>query len=354
MSHMTFEVPTRRVLIARAQADIDARLKGADSRLHASNLNVLSIVHAGGMDGLYRYAAWIARQMYVKTCDEAQLLIRANELGVPRKDPSRASGYVSFPASSGSVIPAVSDLVRSDGVRYQVVTEASAVGGSITVFVRANEAGAVGNVAAAASLSLLTPVPGVQSSGTVGADGISGGSDIEGVESWRDRVLRRMRQAPQGGSKSDYETWALEVPGVTRVWVAAHEMGVGTVTVRFVRDNDDNIIPDAGEVDAVQAYIASRRPITAKALYVAAPIPVPRNFTISLVPGTSVVKANVEASLRDFIRREAEPGELLLITHIAEAISTAIGEDDHVLTSPTANVPHAPGELAVMGVITWI
>src|SRR6218665_3581295 len=111
---MSYQVPTRRQLVDRAHSDIDARLKGANARLHASNLNVLGIVHAGAVDGLYRYLAWIKDQMFVKTCDEEQLQIRAEELRVPRKVAGFASGPVSFPAEPGKVIPELSDVIRSD------------------------------------------------------------------------------------------------------------------------------------------------------------------------------------------------------------------------------------------------
>ena len=350
---MTFQVPSRQQLVQRAHADIDARLKGSDARLHASNLNVFGIVHAGAVDGLYRYLAWIKDQMFVKTCDVEQLQIRAEELRVPRRAPSRAEGGVSFSAAGGSLIPASADLVRSDGVRYQTIADAEESTGSIRVIVRAVDAGMTGSMTTGSSLTLLTPVAGVQSGGIVDVDGISGGTDIEDVEAWRDRVLRRMSQAPQGGAEADYESWALEVPGVTRVWISPHEMGVGTLTVRFVRDGDESITPDAGEIEAVQNHLDTLRPVTVRGLYVLAPTPVALNFTIELTPATAAVKASVESSLRDMIQREAVPGGTILISHIREAISTAVGEMDHVLSAPMANVTHDGGELAVMGEITW-
>ena len=68
------------------------------------------------------------------------------------------------------------------------------------------------------------------------AGGLAAGSDAETDESLRARVLRRIQKPPQGGAGYDYVAWALEVPGVTRAWVYPAEMGLGTVTVRFVRD----------------------------------------------------------------------------------------------------------------------
>ncbi|MCY1370952.1 hypothetical protein D9M69_580730 [compost metagenome] len=62
----------------------------------------------------------------------------------------------------------------------------------------------------------------------------------------------------------------------------------------------------------------------------------------------------VASALQDLLRREAKPGGTILRTHIAEAISTAVGETDHLLQLPAANVTHAAGEMAVFGSITWL
>lgn len=350
---MPIKLPTLRQLVDRALADIDARVKDANARLHASNFNVLGIVLAGAIDGLYRYLGWIQRQMFVKTCDEEQLQIRAEEWQVPRKPASAATGVVKFSAIPGSLIAEQSLLIRSDGVRYMATSNAGESGGFILVAVQAVEPGTAGNAVLSTPINLLTPVAGVQSAGEV-QTAISGGAEIEDIERWRERILRRMSRAPQGGTISDYEDWALEVPGVTRVWVSPHEAEVGTITLRFVRDNDDPIIPDSGELLAVKNHIEPLRPVAVSQLYIVAPVPVPLNFSLTIDPATPDVKANVEAALKSLIHREAVPGGTLLLSHIEEAISTAIGEYDHTLMSPNSNVVTAIGELTVMGAISWI
>ena len=51
---------------------------------------------------------------------------------------------------------------------------------------------------------------------------------------------------------------------MTRAWCTPNGMGAGTVVVRFVRDDDDDPIPDAGEIEAVRAHIEAQRPVTAE------------------------------------------------------------------------------------------
>ena len=147
--------------------------------------------------------------------------------------------------------------------------------------------------------------------------------------------------------------WALEVPGVTRAWVYPLEQGSGTVVVRFVRDGDASIIPDAAAVALVQAHIDAVRPVTAAAT-VLAPVASPVNYQIQLTPNTAAVRAAVEAELRDLHLREAIPSGTLLLSHINEAISIAAGETDHVLVAPVANVSPGVGYIATFGSITWM
>lgn len=186
------------------------------------------------------------------------------------------------------------------------------------------------------------------------SNALTGGTDQEDDASLRARLRARIQQPPHGGALYDYVNWALEVPGVTRAWAYASELGLGTVTLRFVRDDDTpSIIPDAGEVDAVQDYVDFRRPVTA-ALTVVAPEPVELDFTIEVFPDTAEVKASVEAELVDLLRREAIPAGTILISRIREAISIAAGEENYVMSSPSADITHTINQIAVMGEITWV
>lgn len=350
---MPFSRPDLPTLINRAEADIETRLPGADARLRRSNLNVLARVHSGAAHGLYGYQEWIARQVIIDTADGDMLARHASIWGVERKAASPAIGMISVTGTNGAIIPADSTLTRSDGAEYSTDAEATISGGAATIAVTAVVGGQAGNAAAASMLSFDTPIAGVSATATVGAGALTGGADIEADDDLRTRLLARIQAPPHGGAQHDYVAWALEVPGVTRAWVYPAELGLGTVTVRFVRDDDASQIPDAGEVTAVQAYIDSVRPVTAD-VTVAAPIAVPLNFTIDIVPDTAAIRAAIEAELRDLLRRESEPGATILLSHIGEAISLATGENDHILTAPAANVTHAIGEMATFGAITWV
>jgi uncharacterized phage protein gp47/JayE len=349
---MAFNRPTLADLIVRAFADIQSRLPGTDATLRRSNLNVLARVHSAAVHGLYGFIQWLALQIIYDTA-EAEFLERwASIWKIYRKLASFATGSVALSGNNGVTILALTELQRADGALYTVDADVTIVAGTATVAVTAVEAGQAGNANNATALTLTSPIGGVNSEAVSGI--LSGGSDAETDDSLRARFITRIQEPPHGGAKHDYVTWALEVPGVTRAWVYPQELGAGTVTVRFVRDNDANLIPDAGEVDTVQVYIDERRTVTAKGCYVVAPIPAPLAFTINVTPNAQAVKDAVTAELADLITRESIPGGTLLLSHIRAAISAAAGENNYNMTAPVTDVVNTTGYMTTLGVITWL
>jgi len=349
---MPFDRPDLPALVTRAEADLASRIPGADATLRRTLLGAVARMHAGGMHGLYGYLAWLAEQI-LPDMAEAQYLERwASIWAVARKAATFAAGPVSLPGTTGAVIPAGTLLQRQDGFEYTTLEDAAVTSGTALPQVRASAAGAAGNAASGIKLSLVSPIAGVQSQATVAAGGLTGGADIESDDSLRVRLLARLRRTPQGGSADDYVAWALAVPGVTRCWVAPREMGAGTVTVRIMMDASyPDGLPLPGDLETVRAAIEAVRPATAE-VFVLAPIPLLVPHNVRVTPDTPQVRAAVQAELRDLYSR-AEPGGVILLSHIREAISLAAGEQDHVLLAPTSNILPGPGELVRLGMITW-
>lgn len=350
---MAFNRPTLKTLIDRIAADIESRLPGANARLRRNLLTILGRAQAGAAHGLHGHLEYESRQLFADTADAEHLARIATIWGVTRKAAVAASGPVTFTGTDGSIIPAGTVLQRSDGTDYATDFDDAIEAGSATVTVTAVEAGASGNTETGSTLSLVAAIAGVDSQATVADPGVTGGADTEPDDELRARLIARIQQPPQGGSRADYERWALEITAVTRAWVYPHELGAGTVVVRIVTDDaPGGLIPDAATVQAVQDHINEKCPVKADAR-VFAPVAAPLNPTIQLEPNTAAVQAAVEAELQDLLRREAIPGGTIEWSHLNEAISIAAGEVDHVLVVPAADVAHAPSEIATLGVITW-
>ncbi|UVM74934.1 baseplate J/gp47 family protein [Pseudomonas alvandae] len=345
---MPFETPSLPVLVDRTQSDL------ASDTLRRSDAQVLARTLAGTAYGLYGYLDWIAEQILPDRADEETLeRIAQLRLTQPRNPAQPASGTASFTAVAGAVVDAETVLQAADGRTYRVTANVTTVAGLNTVAVEAVDAGTLGNADTGLALTLVQPVAGVTNSFTVLAPGLTGGIAQESIESLRARVIRSYRVIPHGGSAADYETWALEVPGVTRAWCRGNYVGPGTVGLFVMRDGDDVPVPNPAQLAEVKAYIEPLRPVTAE-LYVLAPVEVPVTYSIHPVPDTTAIRAAIQAQLIDLHDREAGLGETLLLTHIAQAISGASGETDHDLVSPVADVPAGINQLLTFGGITWL
>lgn len=352
---MPFARPSLKEIRDRMLADVKARFGIASTVLRRAVVRDLTDAMAGGMHANHGHIDYMSRQLFVHLMEGEFLDDHASLYGITRKAAAFATGNVVFTGTDTSVIPLGTTLRRADGVEFRTDAEVTIASGTATAAVTAVEAGADGNTDAGVALSIVTPISGVNSTATVDAAGLAGGVDTETDQALRTRILTRKRQPAHGGAEFDYENWALEVAGVTRVFVYPNHMGLGTVGVTFVLDDDpSSIIPDQAKVDEVQAYLddPTRKPVTAQ-LEVFAPIAVPLDLDITLVPNTTAVQAAVTAELKDFLRREGDPGATLFLSRIDEAISVAQGEENHEITNITQNITHAAGEIPVLGTLTF-
>lgn len=350
---MPFTRPTLPTLIARARSDIETRLTGAVATLRNTVESVLARVVAGATHGLHGHLVWLSKQLFPDTA-EAELMERwAGIWGINRTAAVKAVLTVDITGSNGSACPDATEWTTADGVLYTQDGAATIAAGTATITVEANVGGADGNQDNGTTLSLVSPVAGIDSDGTVTGT-TTDGVDEESDAALSDRLLARLQSPPKGGGPGDYIAWALEVAGVTRAWEIANGDGYGTVVVYFVRDDDVTIIPDAGEITEVQNYIDAVAPITAD-VNVYAPSDQDVDFTIEITPDTAAVRAAVQAELEAYILRAAEAdGCTLYISQMNEAISIATGETDHIMTVPAADQVYTTGQLPVMGTITWV
>lgn len=366
---MPFARPTLAELIARVRGDLRGRLEIEGPILRRAMVDVLGTVWAGAVHTLYGYLDWLARQLFGDQAEREWLLRKAAMYGLTPVPATFAAGDVIASGLESSEIPA-DTILRLDAVTAYRVTSSQLIDseGAATLPVVAVLAGAAANVPAGTSLTFESPIAGVEAVAVVDgnpavpedhpdAGGITGGFDEEGTEELRARFLLHLREPPQGGADQDYEAWALAVAGVTRAWVYPHELGLGTVVVRFVLDGEDDIIPDSGAVAAVQAALEAERPITAE-VTAAAPTELEVAFTIAVTPDNGDTRAAVAAELADLMLRVAEPGDgagrgTVLLSQIRTAIGTAEGVTDYTMTVPAADVVPGVGELPTVGTFTW-
>lgn len=351
---MAMDIDDLRTLRDKAETVIEAELPGSNARLRRSNLNVIAKVQAMFTHGMLSFVKEFLSQCLPWSMG---FLLRqwASIWGVFPLAATYAKGLVTFTGNDDRVVPAGTELQTDDGREYVTLTEVTITAGTATVMVEALLPGIAGNMVAGLTLRSVTTIDGINDVATIAAGGIVGGAEDESNVSLYRRFVQKVQNPAHGGNDEDYKGWAMEVPGVTRVWVYGGLDGEDTVQVYFVRDEDESIIPDAGEVAAVDAYIKApgRKPVAAS-VGTYAPTANVVNFVIKAIPNTLPVKTAIESELRDLLKREAELAGTIPISHFDEAISLAQGETDHIMSMPDAPVECASNEIAVFGGITWV
>jgi uncharacterized phage protein gp47/JayE len=368
---MPFARPTLASLFQRALSYFQTRL-ASDAFLRRANVRVVAKVLGKLVDGCYGYLDYLSTEIIPDTAVD-YLPRWAFLYNKPQNPAVAATGNAIFSGTAGTPIVEGTVLARADGALFTTTAIAS-VGddGTVSVPVAAEAAGSAGNTPANTTLTLAVAVTNLNGQATVDGNGLSGGADAESVTAWRARLLLRIRQPPQGGAATDYVQWVLDnFPAATRAWSFPQWMGLGTVGVAFVEDNNpSSIIPSGGDVSAVQNIIGvyggwpqGVRPVTAEAV-VFAPTPETLALTIGLYPNNASTQAAVTAALQALIQREATPGGwvdpvsgnvggTLLFSHIELAVETAEGVIDSAVTVPSGNVTVGRGQLTVLGAITF-
>jgi len=310
---------------------------------------------AGVSHGLHGHLDFLATQYHPFTASGLSLQQFAALYGITANPAQAAGGVVTFNGANGAVLPAGALWQSRYGVEYTTDTEVTISGTSASASLTAVTTGAIGNLLAGEVLSLLSPIDGINSNLTLTGDGLTGGAEAEDDDNLQARYFRRVRKPIQGGSRSDYVSWALEYPGITRAWDVPLLMGDGTVTVFFTMDATyADGIPLLSDAAALFNYIDPLRPAGMSGLFVTPPVAAPLNPQIALSPNTTAVQAAIIAQLTSLIRDQAAPENgtgsgTVLLSHIREAISTALGEFDHDLISPSANVTPPIGAIVTLG-----
>lgn len=355
---MPWLTPSLREVRTMVRDDVTSALTGA-VMIGNSVLRVMSDANAGLGHLVLRYIDWLARQLLPDTA-EVEWLDRHGDIwlvnadgSIGRKQATLASGIITMTGLPGVIIASGTQF-EGVNVTYESIEQIVIGVGPTEIQVRAIDAGTIGNLLVGDTLSLLDSVPDVDSTATVVL--LDGGVDDESDDLLRARVLFRIQKPPMGGDADDYILWTEAAPGVTRSWSYPNEMGIGTMTVRFMMDDlraTNNGYPLPTDIVTVAAYLDAKRPVTVKDMFVVAPIPYPYTLTISgLVNDNSTVRARILVAIKEMERDRVSPGQTLYRSWLDEAISNVVDEKNHELSFTTLVMP-APGYIAELGTIIY-
>lgn len=352
---MPFVRPTLPNLVNRIITAINDKVKGANAYIKQSFFNVMAKIVAALHLDLYAYQDQLARNFFITTADLDGLIKRGGDIGVNRKLASFAQGNIIIRGDTGIQIPKGTYFTTQSKQQYQTQIDAIVgASGSVLVPIIATSVGPNGNQTALAEFTLVNPIIGILSLATADANGITGGADIEGVEEYRARILKFLKDPPGSGDPAFYENAALARPGVTRAKCFRTYSGAGTVGITFMMDNTyPNGIPADGDIAMMQAYLESIMPADVNQMVVFAPTPTVVNIQINnMNPDTPTMRANMVNGLSALFK-SYEFGETVYKSQIEEAITSIPEEISHSLVLPENDVQIPTTGIAVLGTITY-
>lgn len=237
---------------------------------------------------------------------------------------------------------------------------ASYDGGSVNI--TADDTGKDKNLDSGAQLNLVTPISGVDATAFVQFATVGGGKDTESDDDFLVRILQSRANPVANFNVAAIEKKALSIAGVTRVKVKRITPYVGAVTVLFVRDNDDNIIPDASEVLVVKDAILEILQASSDEsdVFVTAPTPVSTDYTFtSISPDTATMRTAIENNLSAFYEDEVTFETDITEDKYRAAIINTIDPDTgdtltaFALSTPSGDITITTNEIGVLGDIIF-
>ena len=291
---------------------VSQMLSSIGERTGLTNFNVGSVVRtltevfSEVIGELYAFGAEMLKQGFLDTATGVWLDRKAREYGLERKPAIKTVGHVIYsrpvakntniPIPTGSIVTTPKD---QSGNEYRFFTTEDAVlqAGelSVSVPVIAENAGSAYNVGPTSISKMKTYINGVAN--------VSNETDwmtIVGVDEEKDSALRQRcflawEELSQGGTAAAYISWALSIPGVKSAFVDdTLPRGEGTVDIYIMGEAGP---PDAALVEAVQAVVDSKRPITADAR-VLSPNIVPVTISMIVTPRSGYDPTIIETEIR--------------------------------------------------------
>ena len=277
--------------------------------------------------------------------DEDRLYFRSPVDGAPESvrvwwisgiDSRTGMGFIIARGAANATIDQGAELTDDADNVYAVLTTVNLSNdGYVAVFVLGQQGQPPGT-----ALTFTDPPPGVNPVAYVADAGIYGGADEQTEQEYRQSILDRMRQPPQGGSMADYRRWVRESPGVRakNVWVFGHpDTAPGTVEVYFTTLDG---LPSGADVIAAQGYIGHMKPVGTQ-VTVRVPETKDLDIAISTLIAPGYDRLDVVEQIRQEIVAEFADYEMQSTPHtmpisvIYRALAQVAGLKKYAITSIT-------------------
>lgn len=357
----SFFMPDQKDMVQRARNAFRAETPGTDAWVWPNNIYVSAKVLGGMVWQAFGRLKWMDRQRFALTASGYELERHGLDYGIARKASSYAQGNLLVVTDTWpyNIAAGTKFTRKSDGASF-TSTQAREVGKftlNAMVPVVSDVSGRQGNTTFGTPMDFtLTDVTSV----TVDDFGLGQGADIETDDQLRTRILLRKQYPPRGGADFDYVRWALDLPGVTRVFVKGSAFGRGTVGIWFLMDDTYVAgIPQPSDVAAVQAQIDANAPVGAIPIVQAPTADCIDIIIQGITPDTQAVREAIAAEIAALFRRMAKPGMpnkpfVLDWNWIWQAVGNANGVQRFNVVAPTTDLAFGAGIMPCLQSVKFI
>lgn len=215
---MSISIPTSDEIYEAAIAYYEAKL-GQDAPVTPKAfLRILAQVQRMIITGLYKLAAERYLQNLVLTASGDDIERLGEEYGVTRQDAVPAELVLTCTGTNGVDIPAGTVFIGdANSLRYYTQALVTISGGTAAPTVTCYTAGVDGQLEATDTLTLSSPITGINNSAVVASVSVDG-VDQEDEEVYRRQVLDEIQTTGGGSNLADFRNWAQETPNINRAF----------------------------------------------------------------------------------------------------------------------------------------
>jgi len=358
-------IPTIQEIKDQIISDIELKIGQTIPTLPKAFFRVLATALAGVLSLVYRYGRWIYEQIFPQTAEIQALRRIGEQYGIFQTASVAAVLTATATGITDSIIPS-GTLWQANGIVYQQAEGVIIANGIASITVEALTTGENTNLIIGTKISLVSPVAGVNTDAIINTT-LTSGQNEESILDYRNKILQRLQQRPQGGATPDYILWALEVPGVKKAF--AFTAFQGEVTVFPLVALSGVRVPTESKRLEIQNYLNApiRKPL---GIAIAVGIMIERIITLtvsSLQPNTTDVRAAVLAAWDAYLLRAfpVQYPDQINQTHIISlsglyAEASIAGAQSITMTM---NINGVPGviqaytlqffEIVKLGTVTW-
>lgn len=278
---------------------------------------------------------------------------RAAEVGITRKQGTKAHTDLTLTGDNGTVISSGTVFLTLDGYEYVTAADVTIASGTATVTANAVDVGEAYNVPVGSITNQYNSIPGLTA--VTNQVTATGGTDPETDASLASRYYAYLQKPPTSGNVHHYEQWALEVNGVGAVKVTPLANGPGTVGVLIVGPQKQPVAADV--VSACVAHIEENRPIGASVSVSSATglaINVSASVTITEKTTKTAVQTAFTAKVDEYLKSIAFENYNVLYNHFVYLLLGIDGVSDYsslTVNGGTANITVAADQVPVLGTV---